>query len=63
MPLIYGAVINKAVIVDLVRLGATKTFSEYAKYVVKMDVVWEEYCHGKSEVETRSKRGGGSQTG
>ena len=67
-PRVEVNIIDGAAIVNMLRPGAAKTFSEYAEqvflpyiisqlqHVSRMDVVWDEYFDESLKAETRSKR-------
>ena len=61
-------IVDGAAIVNMLRPGAAKTFSDYAEqpyiisqlqHVSRMDVVWDEYFPESLKAETRSKTGKG----
>ena len=70
-PTVQVIILDGAPIVNMLRPGAAKTFSEYGQQVFlpyifsqlqhasRVDVVWDEYLPGSPKAETRSKRGKG----
>ena len=70
-PTVQVIIIDGAAIVNMLRPGAAKTFSDYAKqvfspyiksqlhHVNRVDVVWDEYFPESLKAETRRKRGKG----
>jgi hypothetical protein len=70
-PRVQVSIIDGAAIVNMLRPGASKMFSDYAKqvfiphimsqlqHVCRLDVVWDEYFPESLKAETRSKRGKG----
>ena len=69
-PRVQVVIFDGAAVVNMLRPGAAKTFSEYAKevffpyiisqeHVHRVDVVWDEYVAESLKAGTRSKRGKG----
>lgn len=70
-PTVQVSIIDGAAIVNMLRPGAARKFSDYAnqvfipyilsqlQYVNRVDVVWDEYLPDSLKAETRSKRGEG----
>lgn len=70
-PTVQVIILDGAALVNMLRPGAAKTFSDYAQnvflpyilsqllHVSRVDVVWDEYFPESLKAETRSKRGKG----
>ena len=71
MPTVDAVILDGAAIVNMLKPGTAKTFSDYASQVFlpyittqlhgaqRVDVVWDEYVHGSLKAYTRSTRGKG----
>ena len=66
-------IIDGAAVVNMVKPGTERTFSEYAadsfipyiraqlSHVTRLDIVWDEYLENSSKATTRGKRGSGAR--
>jgi hypothetical protein len=73
VPAVDAVILDGAVIVNMLKPGTARTFSDYAtkifmpyiilqlKHVDRVDLVWDEYIHGSLKTYTRSVRGKGSR--
>ena len=72
-PTVDVVILDDAAIVNMLKPGTARTFSDYASEVFlphvmkqlqnvqRLDVVWDEYVHGSLKAYTRSTRGKGSR--